>query len=152
MALRRHDGIQDGDSAVYERWLNCDCFVQQDRFGSRCISDACFGSLLREEKVTLFSVSVQYGDVSKRRTHLPVVHPQLPEAWFEFPLTQRELADTLGLSAVHVNRTLQVLRSQGLIELSRQRLTILDKAGLYEAAEFDPRYLDGWKPAEQDAD
>jgi CRP-like cAMP-binding protein len=63
----------------------------------------------------------------------------------EFPLTQRELADTLGLSAVHVNRTLQVLRSQGLIELSRQRPTIRNKAGLYEAAEFDPRYLDGLK-------
>jgi CRP-like cAMP-binding protein len=42
-----------------------------------------------------------------------------PRDAFEFPLTQRELADTLGLSAVHVNRTLQVLRSQGLIELSR---------------------------------
>ena len=64
---------------------------------------------------------------------------------FEFPLTQRELADTLALSAVHVNRTLQILRSQGLIELSRQRLTIRDKAGLYKAAEFDPRYLDGMK-------
>jgi CRP-like cAMP-binding protein len=66
--------------------------------------------------------------------------------WVEFPLTQRELADTLGLSAVHVNRTLQVLRSQGLIELSRQRLTIRDKAGLYKAAEFDPQYLEGLKP------
>jgi CRP-like cAMP-binding protein len=63
----------------------------------------------------------------------------------EFPLTQRELGDTLALSAVHVNRTLQILRSQGLIELSRQRLTIRDKAGLCEAAEFDPRYLDGLK-------
>jgi len=64
---------------------------------------------------------------------------------FEFPLTQRELADTLGLSPVHVNRTLQLLRSQGLIELSRQRLTIRNRPGLYEIAEFEPRYLDGLK-------
>lgn len=65
---------------------------------------------------------------------------------FEFPLTQRELADLLGLSSVHVNRTLQILRGQGLIELSHQRLTVHNKAGLYEIAEFDPRYLDGLRP------
>ena len=60
---------------------------------------------------------------------------------FEFPLTQRELADLLGLSSVHVNRTLQALRGQGLIELGQHRLTLRDRAGLYEIAEFDPRYL-----------
>jgi CRP-like cAMP-binding protein len=70
---------------------------------------------------------------------------------FEFPLTQRELADTLGLSPVHVNRTLQLLRSQGLIELSHQRLTIRNRVGLYEAAEFEPRYLDGLKLSGQGA-
>ncbi|TYM00156.1 Crp/Fnr family transcriptional regulator [Bradyrhizobium rifense] len=62
---------------------------------------------------------------------------------FEFPLTQRELGDLLGLSSVHVNRTLQILRSQGLIELNHQRLKLRNRAGLYEVAEFDPRYLDG---------
>ena len=74
--------------------------------------------------------------------------PGTPDA-FEFPLTQRELADTLGLSPVHVNRTLQLLRSQGLIELIRQRLTIRNKAGLYEVAQFEPRYLDGLKLVNQ---
>lgn len=62
---------------------------------------------------------------------------------FEFPLTQRELADTLGLSSVHVNRVLQTLRSRKLIDLGRGRLTIRDKHGLYAIAEFDPGYLDG---------
>jgi len=62
---------------------------------------------------------------------------------FEFPLTQRELADLLGLSSVHVNRTLQVLRGHGLIELNHQRLKVRNRDGLYEVAEFDPRYLDG---------
>lgn len=64
---------------------------------------------------------------------------------FEFPLTQSDLADTLGLSTVHVNRTLQALRGRGLIELTRNRLTILDREGLYAVAEFDPGYLDGQK-------
>ena len=66
----------------------------------------------------------------------------------EFPLTQSDLADTLGLSKVHVNRTLQALRSQGLIELTRNRLAILNKKGLYALAEFDPQYLDGRKPVD----
>ncbi|MDI3561971.1 Crp/Fnr family transcriptional regulator [Bradyrhizobium sp. Arg816] len=66
-------------------------------------------------------------------------------ATFEFPLTQRDLADTLGLSSVHINRTMQTLRSQGLIELTRTHLTILDREGLYAIAEFDPQYLDGVK-------
>jgi CRP-like cAMP-binding protein len=60
---------------------------------------------------------------------------------YEFPLSQRELADVLGLSTVHVNRCLQILRSQGLIQLNRNRLTILDKRRLHEIAEFDPEYL-----------
>jgi CRP-like cAMP-binding protein len=64
----------------------------------------------------------------------------------DFPLTQHELADILGLSTVHVNRVLQVLRSHEVIELSRNRLTIRDQAALYEIAEFDPEYLSGLKP------
>jgi CRP-like cAMP-binding protein len=61
---------------------------------------------------------------------------------FEFPLTQRELGDILGLSTVHVNRVLQQLRNKKLVDLNRGRLTIFDREGLYEAAEFDPGYLD----------
>lgn len=58
-----------------------------------------------------------------------------------FPLTQRELADTIGLSPVHVNRVLQSLRRQRLVELDRSQLTMLNKEALYRLAEFDPEYL-----------
>ena len=70
---------------------------------------------------------------------------------FDLPLTQQELADILGLSVVHVNRVLQVLRSQDLIELRSNRLTIRDKVGLYEIAEFDPKYLSGLEPLDTGA-
>lgn len=60
---------------------------------------------------------------------------------FEFPITQGELADALGLSNVHVNRTLQELRSQGLIGGQSHRLTILDWERLKQVGEFDPTYL-----------
>jgi CRP-like cAMP-binding protein len=60
---------------------------------------------------------------------------------YEFPLTQDQLASCLNLTPVHVNRTLQALRREALIELSNKRLTILDFPGLRKVAEFDPSYL-----------
>jgi CRP-like cAMP-binding protein len=60
---------------------------------------------------------------------------------FDFPLTQAELSDVLGLSSVHANRTLQELRGADLITLRNNRLQIHDPAALQELAEFDPAYL-----------
>jgi len=60
---------------------------------------------------------------------------------YEFPLTQRELSECLGLTVVHANRTLQELRRRGLIELENRQLTIRDRHGLEGIAEFDPSYL-----------
>lgn len=59
----------------------------------------------------------------------------------DFPLTQNDLADATGLTAVHVNRTLQELRRDGLIELERRRLTIPDLQRLMDAAMFNANYL-----------
>ena len=59
----------------------------------------------------------------------------------ELPVTQEELGDALGLSTVHVNRTLMQVRGEGLIEFQGGRLTILDWKGLAEAAQFDATYL-----------
>ena len=60
---------------------------------------------------------------------------------YEFPLTQRELSECLGLTVVHANRTLQELRRRGLVELENRRLTIRDRRGLEGLAEFDASYL-----------
>lgn len=59
----------------------------------------------------------------------------------EMPLTQYDLGDALGLSSVHVNRTLQKLRSLKLIELRNKRLDVLDKDALRTLALFNPMYL-----------
>jgi len=59
----------------------------------------------------------------------------------QFPLTQAELGDVLGISTVHVNRVLMVLRGAGLISLQGARLTIFDWVKLKKAGEFDPTYL-----------
>lgn len=60
---------------------------------------------------------------------------------YEFPLTQRELSECLGLTVVHANRTLQELRRRGLVELENRHLKIRNRSGLEGVAEFDPNYL-----------
>lgn len=59
----------------------------------------------------------------------------------DFPLTQTDIADATGLTAVHVNRTLQELRRDELIVLERRQLTIPDIRKLIDAAMFNPNYL-----------
>ena len=54
------------------------------------------------------------------------------------PLTQEVLADALGLSIVHVNRTLQQLRREGLIEARNGYVEILKPEVLVSAADFRP--------------
>lgn len=60
---------------------------------------------------------------------------------FELPLTQTELADTMGLSPVHINRVLQHIRGQKLIAFSRGSMTVLDVEGLKCFSGFNPNYL-----------
>jgi CRP-like cAMP-binding protein len=60
---------------------------------------------------------------------------------FDFPITQEQLADATGLTAVHTNRTLQALRREGLIQLNSRSLTVLDWERLKEVADFDELYL-----------
>jgi CRP-like cAMP-binding protein len=59
----------------------------------------------------------------------------------EFPLTQQDIASVTGLTSVHVNRTLQQMRKEGLIELHGRRLVLLRPEALGKAATFDSGYL-----------
>ena len=60
---------------------------------------------------------------------------------YELPITQTELADTVGLSSVHVNRVLQRLRDDGLITFKSKSLVILDVKRLKTVSGFNPNYL-----------
>lgn len=59
----------------------------------------------------------------------------------EFPLTQSDLAEATGLTPVHVNRMVQELRRDRLIQWSGRTLTIVDLDGLCQVASFTPAYL-----------
>jgi CRP-like cAMP-binding protein len=59
----------------------------------------------------------------------------------DLPITQGEFADAIDVTPVHVNRVLQQMRADGLIELKGDRLNIPDWERLKQAGEFDPTYL-----------
>lgn len=63
------------------------------------------------------------------------------EAGFPLKITQTDLAECLGLTSVHVNRTLRELREGGLAVFRDGRVDILDQAGLMRIGEFEPDYL-----------
>ncbi|UAK25433.1 Crp/Fnr family transcriptional regulator [Sphingomonas nostoxanthinifaciens] len=71
---------------------------------------------------------------------------------FALPMTQEEIGDTTGLTAVHVNRTMRVLVEQGLIQRGAGTMRILEPEKLARVANHMARVekLDlSWLPAAQ---
>jgi CRP-like cAMP-binding protein len=95
-------------------------------------------------------VSVGRRDAYQRLTHLFLeLHQRLSAingagaSSFDLPVTQEQLGDALGLSAVHVNRTLRRLRSNGIIRFDSKprRISLLNPSKAVETSDFDDRYL-----------
>lgn len=118
-------------------------------WSSRNIGQAFFRSTIIDECVIREHV-VRVG----RRNALQRLSHLLCELWVRlkqvnlvkndsvyFPINQDHLADALGLTSVHLNRTLQVLRSNDCLSLSGKTLRIYDWEKLQEIAEFDASYL-----------
>jgi CRP-like cAMP-binding protein len=57
------------------------------------------------------------------------------------PLTQVDLADAVGLSIVHINRTVQELRRLGILSAKGPAIEVVDRAELVTLANFDGQYL-----------
>lgn len=60
---------------------------------------------------------------------------------YELPMTQEQLGDATGLTAVHVNRTMQGLRSDGLISSNKRAITIENWNALTTVGDFNTAYL-----------
>jgi CRP-like cAMP-binding protein len=60
---------------------------------------------------------------------------------FEMPLTQEQIGEALGITAVHANRVIKQLRQDGIVLFHRGRVEVLDEDKLLELAGFDGRYL-----------
>jgi CRP-like cAMP-binding protein len=60
---------------------------------------------------------------------------------YELPMTQEQIGDTVGLTPVHVNRTLKNLDAQGLTTRSKRSVVINDWKKLTRTGDFNPVYL-----------
>lgn len=72
---------------------------------------------------------------------LQVVDLVKGEAQFQLPLTQEDLADSLGISMIHTNRVLRDLVRGGLIAMDRNSVRLLDLERLHNISEFNDDYL-----------
>lgn len=103
----------------------------------------------QEEAVTLERAScLSQRTAFERMAHLllELHHRLLPiglvqEQSFHMPLTHELMADSLGISHVHVSRTLRKLRGERLVDLEGTTVRLLDMEGLERVAAFDDLYL-----------
>lgn len=77
------------------------------------------------------------------RTRLQMRHSYDPVTnSIDFPLTQEDIGDAVGLTNIHVNRVLREFHNLGLIECHHRKLTILNEENLSEIGDFDKSYID----------
>ena len=60
---------------------------------------------------------------------------------FELPLTQNAIAEAMGLSLVHMNKSLQTLRHAGFLATRGRTITLLNRSALIELSGFGASYL-----------
>lgn len=71
---------------------------------------------------------------------------------FPFPITQNQLADMVGMTPVHVNRTLKGMRADGMVDLVQRTVQILNWDRLTQVGEFDSAYLHLCREGEPDCE
>ena len=107
-----------------------------------------WASLVDEGVLRAWIVNMGRRDAFDRIAHLVCeLHARLENVGlvrdneFKLPLTQEDLGDALGLTQIHVNRSLRLLREKGLMTFAHQTIVVTDIATLRKVAGFDPSYL-----------
>ncbi len=126
------------------KWALAEILKQSPLLGGAiCWTSGLEGAMLRERTVVLGRRSAR-----ERIAHLLLelqfrlsLASGRKSPAFDFPLTRVHLADMLGLSHVHVSRTISDLRRDGLIAYSTGRLHILERERLEEIADFSATHL-----------
>jgi CRP-like cAMP-binding protein len=121
-----------------------DVFERTPRLGKALFwSAACEGAILAEHLI----------DAARRSAYERISHLLLElfvrlkaaglsdDMSFDMPLTQELIGDALGLTTVHVNRTMRSLREDKLIAIDGKVVTILDFEGLSMLSDFENSYL-----------
>lgn len=90
------------------------------------------GRLSARERIANFIL-----ELNRRQT----ISSGSPQDFVPLPVPQAYLADALGLSVVHVSRSLTSMKSKGLLSTSRKGITIDQRDKLMELAEYNPALL-----------
>ncbi|WP_230483067.1 Crp/Fnr family transcriptional regulator [Sphingomonas sp. Leaf21] len=137
-------------------------FVPYDRLG-RLYRDlprlaALFTMAVQLERLALMDALAVTGKASAREQLARLLidlHARLTpigaveDEGFVLPLTQEIIGDLLGLTAVHVNRTIRALETEGLVARSGQRVRLLDLAALRRLSPLSqrqPQFEPTWLP------
>ena len=123
--------------------------VQELAFARPAVGRAMWYETLVESSIFReWTLNVSRRDARSRMAHLLCEFALRIEATglgtrqeFEMPMTQEQLADVLGLTAVHTNRTLMTLGEEGLIVRAQRSVQIIDWDRLKAIGDFDPAYL-----------
>ncbi|WP_029622554.1 Crp/Fnr family transcriptional regulator [Sphingomonas elodea] len=109
---------------------------------------ALFFMMVQIERLALMDIVAALGKSSARERMVRLLldlHDRLAKigavenACFDLPLTQELLGDVLGLTAVHVNRTMRLLEREGLIARHGQRIALVDIERLHKISPVPPR-------------
>jgi CRP-like cAMP-binding protein len=129
-----------------------DCFIERLHYRElhklyredADIANRCIWQVIEEERrLHNWVVSLGQGSAEERMAMLMIdFHTRLqgagviPEGTLHFhmPLTQQQLADHLGLTAIHVNRVLKALRERQIVLVRDGSVRILDFANLQRIA------------------
>jgi CRP/FNR family transcriptional regulator, anaerobic regulatory protein len=128
-------------------------FVPYQRFGQLYERSprvaALFTIAVQMERLALMDVLAVTGNASAREQLarlLVDLHARLSpiglveDDGFDLPLTQEAIGDLLGLTSVHVNRTVRALEREGLIARSGHRIQLLDLKALQALSPLPPRH------------
>ena len=135
-------------SEVTLRRINADTFLRTVSNNPRLATSFWWAAIQEESILREQIIRVGRRSARERTAHLilelnrrvATVTGRLDD-YLSFPVAQSLLADALGLSVVHVSRTLSALKSEGYIRMSHQGIEIMRREAMAEMCDFDSRYL-----------
>jgi CRP-like cAMP-binding protein len=146
--LRRMDHSVGALTPLRAARLGREAFIETIETSARLTRAFWWNSLVEESIAREWLLNVGQRSAYERMAHMfceLFVRSQtvgLVEAGgCEFPFTQAQLADVLGITPVHTNRTLKALADDGLARVTKRRLHIPDPGRLMNVAGFDADYL-----------
>ncbi len=135
-------------SEVVLRRIKADAFMKTVASNPQLATSFWWAAIQEEALLREQIIRVGRRSAKERTAHLilelnrrvATVTGQLDD-YLAFPVAQSLMADALGLSVVHISRTLTQLKADGYIKMDSQGIEILRRKKMADMCDFDSRYL-----------